>query len=265
MAQDLTSGRLAGKRAVVTGAGGGIGRAVALAFAAQGAHVVCAGRRSEPLEEAVAGTQQLPGDAVAVVADVCDEGAVANLVDVATRSGGVDVLVNNAGVYAPGRFANQTLQDWRDVFEVNVFGLVRVTQAFLPAMVAAGAGRVINIASTAGKYGSLFQSPYNASKHAVVGLTKCLALETAADGVTVNAICPGFVATDMIAGGALEVLAKEMGVEVHDAEARLLGRVPIGRYITSEEVAELAVYMASDAAAGMTGAAVTLAGGLVLV
>ena len=261
-----TTGRLHDKRAVVTGAGGGIGRAIAVALAAEGAQVVCAGRRRTPLDETVALITGAGGRAVAVEADVCDDAAVAALKSAAVEHmGAVDVLVNNAGVYSPGRFVNQSLDDWRGVFEVNVFGLVRTTQAFLPDMLEAGGGRVINIASTAGKYGSLFQSPYNASKHAVVGLTKCLALEAAAGGVTVNAICPGFVGTDMIGGDALEVIAKEMGVDTREAESRLLGRVPIGRFISAEEVAELAVYMASDAAAGMTGSAVTLAGGLVLV
>ncbi|MPZ73587.1 MAG: SDR family NAD(P)-dependent oxidoreductase [Nitriliruptorales bacterium] len=258
--------RLEGKHAVVTGAGGGIGRAIAHAFAAEGADVVCAGRRAETLEDTAALAGADAGRVVAAVTDVCDDRAVAQLLSTAMEAmGSVDILVNNAGVYAPGRFVNQSLDDWRAVFEVNVFGVVRATQAFLPPMLDAGSGRIINIASTAGKYGSLFQSPYNASKHAVVGLTKCLALETAGAGVTVNAICPGFVGTDMISGDALEVLAKEMGVNLEDAESRLLGRVPIGRYITPQEVAELAVYVASDAAAGMTGSAVTLAGGLVLI
>lgn len=258
--------RLARRRAVLTGAGGGIGRAIAIAFAREGAAVVCAGRRRQPLEETAALIHDVGGRAIVVVSDVTDDAAVTLLRDRAIDElGAIDVLVNNAGVYAPGRFLNQSVDDWRGVFDVNVFGVVRTTHAFLPAMLEAGDGRIINIASTAGKYGSWFQSPYNASKHAVVGLTKCLALEAAAAGVTVNAICPGFVGTEMIAGDALDVIAGEMGCERSEAEARLLSRVPIGRFITVEEVAELAVYMASDAAAGMTGSAVTLAGGLVLV
>jgi NAD(P)-dependent dehydrogenase (short-subunit alcohol dehydrogenase family) len=260
------SGRLQGRGTVITGAGAGIGRAIAVAFGREGARVLCAGRRPGPLEETLALVQDAGGSGMAVAADVVDDHEFAALRDRAIEElGTVDVLVNNAGRYAPGRFVNQSLDDWKAVFDVNVFGVVRLLHAFLPAMLDAGSGRIVNIASTAGKYGSWFQSPYNASKHAVVGLTRCLALETAAAGVTVNAICPGFVGTEMIGGHALDVIAAEMGCDREEAEARLLARVPIGRYITPEEVAELAVYVASDAAAGMTGSAVTLAGGLVLV
>jgi NAD(P)-dependent dehydrogenase (short-subunit alcohol dehydrogenase family) len=260
------AGRLGGKRAVVTGAGRGIGRAIALAYAKEGAAVVCSGRHKEPLDEVAGIIADGGGRAEVVCADVTKDDEVEELARQAlSQLGGVDVLVNNAGVYAPGAFGDQSLDDWQRVLDVNVLGVVRVTRAFLPAMLEAGSGRVVNIASTAGKYGSLYQSPYNASKHAVVGLTRCLALETAGKGVTVNALCPGFVRTGMIGEDAYEVFAREIGCAPEEVEARLLGRVPIGRFIEPEEVAEAAVYVASDPAGAMTGHAVTLSGGLILV
>ncbi|HEX2275661.1 MAG TPA: SDR family NAD(P)-dependent oxidoreductase [Candidatus Tectomicrobia bacterium] len=260
------TGRLGGKRAVVTGAGRGIGRAIALAFAREGAAVVCSGRQKGPLDEVAGVITDEGGRADVVCADVTKDDDVAELARQALTSlGGVDVLVNNAGIYAPGAFMEHELDDWQRVLDVNVLGVVRVTRAFLPAMLGAGSGRIVNIASTAGKYGSLYQSPYNASKHAVVGLTRCLALETAGGGVTVNAICPGFVRTDMIGQDAYEVFAGHMGCAPEEVEDRLLSRVPIGRQIEPEEVAELAVYLASDGSQAMTGHAVTLSGGLILI
>ena len=258
--------RLTGQVAVVTGASRGIGRAIAEAYAREGAAVICAARSRDQLEEVTDGIEDAGGQAVAVACDISDDGQVADLVDRAEDAfGPVDTLVNNAGVYKPGRFLDYELEDFRHIMEVNWLGTVRVTQAFLPGMIEREHGRIINVASTAGKYGSLFQSPYNSSKHAVVGLTRCLALETAKQGIRVNAICPGFVDTDMISGSAVSGFSEIMGIDEDQVVPAVLQRVPIGRMLEPEEVAELAVYVASPPADAMTGQALTISGGLILV
>lgn len=260
------TGRLDGQTAVVTGASRGIGRAIAEAYGREGAAVVCAARSLEQLREVVDGIEQRGGTAVAVACDITDDAQVDDLVQQTEQSfGAVVTLVNNAGAYMPGRFLDYELEDFRRIMEVNWLGTVRVTRAFLPGMLEREHGRIINIASTAGKYGSLFQSPYNSSKHAVVGLTRCLALETAKQGVRVNAICPGFVETDMITGDAVTGLAGILGIDEDDVIPTVLQRVPIGRMLQPEEVAELAVYLASPPADAMTGQALTVSGGLILV
>lgn len=261
----MTTGRLAGQTAVVTGAGRGIGRAIATGFAAEGAQVVLAARSQAELQDVVDAIEAVGGRAVAVPTDITDDAAVDALVGRATEAfGEIDVLVNNAGVHVAGRFEDLPLDAWQRAVEVNVYGTVRVTKAFLDGMLEREHGRVINVASTAGKYGSLFQSPYNATKHAVVGLTRCLALETAQRGIRVNAICPGFVQTDLI-DDAAEEFGELLGMAAEDVPGALLQRVPIRRFLEPEEIAELAVYLASPGADGMTGQALTLSGGLILV
>jgi NAD(P)-dependent dehydrogenase (short-subunit alcohol dehydrogenase family) len=167
-------------------------------------------------------------------------------------------------MHLAGRFQDFEITDWQRIVDVNVLGTVRVTRAFLPQMIDEGRGRIINMASTAGKYGSLFQSPYNATKHAVVGITRCLALEAAASGVRVNAICPGFVETEMV-DGAVQGFAQVLGIAPEQVVPSVLQRVPIGRLLQPEEIAELAVYLASGPGDAMTGQSLTIAGGLILV
>ena len=256
--------RLSGARAVITGSGRGIGRAIAIAYAREGAAVVLSARGGHAIAAVATEIIAAGGIAHAVVSDICDDAQVSELARAAQAhlGGPVTVLVNNAGTYLPKRFLDYTMSDWQRVLEVNVLGTVRVTRAFLSSMVQQRHGRIINIASTAGKYGSYWQSAYNVSKHGIVGLTRCLALETGAHGIRVNAICPGFVPTGMISPAQLAPL---YGVAEDQVPTLLAQRAPIGRMASTEEIAELAVYLASPAADGMTGQALTLDGGAILV
>ena len=256
---------LSATRAIVTGAGRGIGRAIAVALAENGAAVALSARTASEVEEAAEQIRDAGGTAMAHIVDVRDDDSVAALAEWAPDAlgGTVNILVNNAGVYLPNRFLDYSLEEWTTSLDVNVMGSVRLLRAFAPPMLEAGYGRVINIASTAGKYGSLNQSAYNASKHALVGITKCLALEYAAHGIRVNAICPGFVRTDLIPESRFAEVAG--GLDPKAVDRLLRDRTPIGRLIEPEEVAALAVYLASPAADAMTGMGSTLAGGLVLV
>jgi NAD(P)-dependent dehydrogenase (short-subunit alcohol dehydrogenase family) len=262
----VSAGRLEGRAALVVGASRGIGAAIARAYAREGAAVAVSARSAAPLE-ALAGELRAGGaGAAAIAADVADPGAAAAAVAAAAAALGrpVDVLVYAAGQPAVGRFEDLGDDVWRRLYEVNVLGAARFARAVLPAMRDAGSGRIVNVASTAAKYGSMFQSPYNATKHALLGMTRCLALETARSGITVNAICPGFVDTEMV-HAAVPVWAPLLGVPEDEVVGAVVSRVPIGRMIEPSEVAELACYLASPGASGMTGQGVTLAGGLILI
>ncbi len=255
--------RLAGKTALITGAGRGIGREIALRFAREGAAVVLLARTAAELDAVAAEVQAQGGRALALPADVTSEASVGGAVSEAVESlGPIDVLVTSAGVYSVARFLDQSLADWKRIFDVNVHGTFIATQAVLPGMLERHNGRIIAIASTAGKWGTRYQSAYNASKHAVLGLTKCLALETAEAGVRVNAICPAFIDSPMVEQ-QLPNLARILGSDVDAARGALLGRIPIGRLIRLDEIPPLAVYLASDESEGMTGQAITLDGGMI--
>lgn len=259
------SGRLAGKVAFVTGGGRGLGKAIALGFAREGAAVAVAARTTEELQATVEELEEIGAKAVAVHLDVTSSKDVAgSRARIESTLGPVDVLVNNAGIHDPKPFLDYDPGDWKRTFDVNVHGTVRVTREHLPGMLNRGRGRILNMASTAGKYGSLYQSAYNASKHAVVGLTRCLALEVASTPIRVNALCPGFAETDLIAN-AVPKFGEIFGTDAEQAEAALRARIPIGRFVTPEEVAHLAVYLASDESDAMTGQALTISGGLILV
>ena len=185
------TGRLAGRVALISGASRGIGLAIARAYAAQGAKLCMVATNADKLK-AAADSLSVGNDALmTAVLDVRDSKACRAVVqDVTSRLGPIDVLINNAGIYKARSFLEYEPEDFRALMEVNLIGVVNLTQAVLPDMLARQAGRIVNVASSAGKAGSRNQSAYNASKHAVVGLTRCLALETATSGVTVNAICP---------------------------------------------------------------------------
>jgi NAD(P)-dependent dehydrogenase (short-subunit alcohol dehydrogenase family) len=258
------AGRLDGTVALITGASRGIGRAIAQAYAAEGASLCLAATDRAKLEE-VEAALGLPAERTMVLAlDVTDRDACFAAVErVGQRFGRLDALVNNAGVYISRTFLDYSAQDFQRLLDVNLFGVIHLMQAALPGMQSRGYGRIVNIASTAGKWGSRNQSAYNVSKHAVVGLTRCVALEAGATGVTVNAICPGFVQTDMV-----ENLKRQYatigGADADAVVKAALARVPMGRVLDPTEIAGLAVYLGSRESSGMTGQSILVDGGMLL-
>ena len=255
------NGRLSGRTALITGASRGIGRAIAIAFAREGADLVLTATDEAKLDE-VRALAEAEGAQVAVhAADISDPAAVEAMMSAAIAAHGrLDVLVNNAGIYRAARFTDYALADLEAVMRVNVFAAFQLMQLAIRHMRDQGYGKIVNMASTAGKWESMNQAVYNASKHALVGLTRCAALETAADGVTVNAICPGFVETDMLS--EFDAHAEILGVTSEQLSAGLLQRVPMKRWTQPEEIAHIAVYLASGESDGMTGQTITISGGM---
>lgn len=259
------SGRLDGRTALITGGNGGIGLAIARAYAAEGATLVIAGTNPAKLASAAVELGELGVSVTTVHADVSERDECRRLTAEAVAvSGRIDVLVNGAGVYLSRRFGDYTPDEFSRIMDVNTAGPFHLCQAVLPHMVEAGYGRVINIASSAGKWASRNQAVYNMSKHALIGLTRCLALEFAAHGITVNALCPGLVHTDMSANLEAEQ-AVAGGVSPDQVHQAMLGRIAIGRYLEAGECAPLAVLLASEESAGMTGQSIMVDGGMIFV
>jgi len=248
---------LAGKHAFVTGGGRGIGRAVAAALARAGAAVTVIGRTEAPLREAVAA-----GEAAGCgVADVTDVVEVKRQITAAEAARGpIAILINNAGSVESGPFIKADPSVFRAMWNVHLMGAVYATQAVLPGMIERGFGRIVNVASTAGLKGYAYVSAYCAAKHALVGLTRALAAETAARGVTVNAVCPGYTDTDLVRDSIKSVAAKT-GRPQADLLAEYQKDAPIGRLIRPEEVAAAVVYLCSPEAAAVTGTTLAIAGG----
>ena len=256
------SKRLEDLTVLITGAGRGIGRAIATRFAEEGADLFLCATRMETLEETRSLAAESGKKLELYTVDVRDRAGVQKMVETAINTfGQIDVLVNNAGIHKSALFTDYTFEDFDDIMKVNVYGPFHVTQFVLKHMLKQQKGKIVNIASTAGKWASANQSAYNISKHALVGMTRCVALETATSGVTVNAICPGFVETDL-----LKNAAKRFGIEFQDfVESRIKPRVAMQRAIQPEEIAHLAVYLASAESDGMTGQSIVLDGGMVYV
>ena len=247
------AGRLIGKTALITGASRGIGRSIAQAYAREGARLVLAASSLESFSGL-----ELP-NARLIAADLTQATAPDDLFQQATSASEIDVLVNNAGIYRGMPFEKYERADLEDLFEINVFALFRLTQLAVTHMKGRG-GKIVQIASTAGKWESPNQSVYNMTKHAVVGMSKCVALETAQQGIQVNTICPGMVETDMFQ--QFQVHADIAGVSLDELKAGAVARIPQGRFLDPEEVAHIAVYLGSSESDGMTGQTITIAGGM---
>jgi NAD(P)-dependent dehydrogenase (short-subunit alcohol dehydrogenase family) len=240
-------GRALTRVALVTGGGRGIGREIALALARAGVAVGVAARTPAEVEATAAAARALGVQARAVALDVADADSVGRAVDMVAGSlGPVDVLVNNAGIAESAAFARTDPALWERHLRVNVTGPYLATRAVLAGMLERGWGRVINVASLAGLVGAPYVTAYTASKHALVGFTRALALEVAGKGVTVNAICPGYVATDIVWNGARNIAART-GASFEEAVAALARLNPGGRLITPAEVAAVAVGLVGDA------------------
>jgi NAD(P)-dependent dehydrogenase (short-subunit alcohol dehydrogenase family) len=244
---------MAAKRAVVTGGGRGIGRAVASALSAAGHHVTILGRNEATLKDTV----EAGGADDYRVADVSDP---ESLEAVLAGIGAVDILVNNAGAADSAPFLKTDDAHFRSLMAVNFESVVTATRAVLPGMIERTFGRVISVASIAGLKGVRYAAAYAASKHAVVGLTRSIALEVGKHGVTVNAVCPGYVDTDIVTEGVKRIVART-GRTPEEAMAVFTRDNPQGRLITVDEVADAVLWLSGDGASAINGQAIVVSGG----
>jgi NAD(P)-dependent dehydrogenase (short-subunit alcohol dehydrogenase family) len=257
---------LAGRHAVVTGAARGIGAAIAQALAAAGVRVSLLGRDLAKLQTSVAAIKKRHSASAtaAFAADVADSAAVGQAIASArAHFGPVHLLINNAGQAASASFLKTDEALWDRMLAVNLTGTYLVTRAVLPDMLAGSFGRIVNIASTAGQRGYPYVVAYTASKHGVVGLTRALALEVATNGITVNAICPGYTNTDIVRD-AVDNIVSQTGRTAEEARAILVRTNPQRRLIEPEEVAQAALWLCGAHAASITGQCLSIAGGEIM-
>jgi 3-hydroxybutyrate dehydrogenase len=258
--------RLKDRIAFITGGGRGIGRAVAFGFAREGASIVVAARTLDQIERTASEIKaECDVEAMAVACDVASGESIARAFSMAAEKfgRGADILVNNAGIAESAPLVKTNDELWHRLLSINLTGTFYCTRAALPAMLERGWGRIINIASIAGKTGAPYISAYSASKHGVLGLTRSVALEVATKGITVNAICPGYVETEMTEHAIKNITAK---TGKSDAEARAIieQMSPQHRLVTTEEVAALALLLVSEEGRGINGQAINVDGGSVL-
>lgn len=246
-----TATGLEGKVAVVTGGSRGIGRAIALGLSARGAKVVICARNVEAAQKVVAEIEATGAEGMAVAADISRESEAEGLIQAGVkRFGRLDILVNNAGITKDGLLIRMKEEDWDAVLDVNLKGAFFTTRAALRPMLRAQGGRIVNISSVAGTMGIPGQANYSAAKAGLIGFTKAVAKEVASRSITVNAVAPGFIETEMTA-----VLSE-------DRKRTYLSQIPMGRFGGSEEVAALVSFLVSEAASYITGQVITIDGGL---
>jgi 3-oxoacyl-[acyl-carrier protein] reductase len=246
-------GQLDNQVAVVTGAGRGIGRAIALKFAGEGADIVCVSRTVENSEKVANEVRALGRKAWALAVDVADAKAVAAAGEkILAEAGRVDILVNNAGVTKDGLLMRMSDEDWDTVINTNLKGAFSFTKAFARSMIKQRSGRIINVASIIGLIGNAGQANYAASKAALIGFTKSVAREMGSRGITVNALAPGFIETDMTA-----VLNEEI-------RKALLDKIPLANFGQAEDIAAAALYLAASSGRYVTGQVLVVDGGMVM-
>lgn len=253
---------LAGKCVFVTGAAKGIGFSIAAEMLQNGATVYAVDRDEQRLNDAIKilgkGIHPIHG----MPLNVANRNDCKKVVEHATALlGKIDVLINAAGLYWASHFLDTQPDDYQNLLNVNLFGPIHLMQEVIPGMQARGFGRIINIASTTGKMGSARQSAYSVSKHALIGLTRCAAIEFAKSGVTVNAICPGPVQTEMLQG-LWESQARLNSTSVETVKEGMLSRVPINRLIEPKEIAKLAAYLSTEHASGINAQTLVVDGGM---
>lgn len=255
-------GKLQGRHALVTGGGKGIGLAIAQALLSEGVIVTLAGRSEATLKHAVASF--INSKVQYVVMDVCDQESVQAAFQLAqSRDGRIDILINNAGQASSASFLKTDAKLWRSMMDVNLNGSFICMQQALPAMLEAGWGRIVNVVSTAGLKGYAYVSAYCAAKHGVIGLTRAVALEVAAKGVTVNAVCPGYTETDIVKDAIANIVAKT-GRSEEQAKAELAAGNPQKRLVQPQEVADAVLWLCMDGASAMNGQSIAVAGGEVM-
>lgn len=257
--------RLAQKKVLITGASRGIGFEIAKRLAQEGADLFLTARSMDDLKKVQANLSQYKTKVEIGAADVSDQDSVQSMVESANAAlGRIDILVNNAGITIVKPFLEYELADLDRIMKINVYGVFFTCQAVLKGMKKQGQGKIINIASTAGKWGSINQSAYNASKHAVVGLTRCLALEFGPFNINVNAICPGFTETDL-ASEFIRDKAEIDNITEDQARDKILKNIPLNRFVKTEEIASMAAYLASSEADSITGQSLSVCGGKLMI